>query len=940
MRLLVCGGAGFIGSNFIRHMLETHPDIFIVNFDKLTYAGNLENLADISHDQRYRFVQGDITDLDALNNVVRAHGVTHVINFAAETHVDRSIHGGCKDFVLTNALGVQMILDTVRTNKLEKFVNVSTDEVYGSLKLDEPTLFTEDTPITPNMPYAAAKAGGDMMCRAYHMTHGTPVIVTHCSNNYGPYQFPEKLIPFFIFKLLKGEKVPVYGDGRNVRDWIHVRDHARALDLLLQKGVPGEIYNIGVDNERNNLEITHLMLELMGFGPERIEFITDRPGHDRRYAIDARKITALGWHPIYTRDQFRRGMQETIDWYRSHTGWVEQLWNKKRGEMNNFQQALSTTASPSAVALPGALNTSAIAPLPAETLAALAASPVPTMTAPLPKTDGPVSQNGVLIFGAGYFGGRLAELMPNAVLGRVRIEDRAAVAAELDRYKPAAVINAAGKTGKPNVDWCETHQVETYQANTVAPLLLADVCQEKGIYFIQLASGCIFYGDSPDPIGWKEEDATNPQAFYSRTKYAADLILSRLPKTAVVRLRLPIDFVPSPKNLITKLSGYKQVIDVQNSVTIIEDLVYVLQGLIKKEGTGIFHATNPGALRYRDMLGLYRDLVDPSHSCEWIGDAELATRGLTAKNRSTCILQSTRLAELGIHMRPIDIAIRDTMERYAAIKKAADQAAASTSSATSPVVPSIVIPPVLSALGHIPEMKGMIAAGGMGSRLAPLTSVTNKHLLPVHNKPMILYPLQTLLDAGIRKILIVTGPEYSHQFVKLLGSGAQYGCSISYRVQDAAGGIAQVVGMAEDFAGYDNLTVILGDNIFEDSFRDEVQSFKGGAMAFYKPVSDPQRFGVMEINDQGQVLSIEEKPKQPKSNFAQTGLYIYDSAVFDIVKTLKPSGRGELEIVDVNNHYLKQNKLVAKPVKGFWSDAGTFPSMKRATEFFSSRDGS
>lgn len=941
MRLLVCGGAGFIGSNFIRHMLEVHSDIFIVNFDKLTYAGNLENLSDISHDARYRFVQGDITDLEALNRTIREHGVTHVINFAAETHVDRSIHGGCKDFVLTNALGVQMILDAVRFNKLQKFVNVSTDEVYGSLNLDEATYFTEDTPITPNMPYAAAKAGGDMMCRAYYMTHGVPVVVTHCSNNYGPYQFPEKLIPFFIFKLLKGEKVPVYGDGKNVRDWIHVRDHARALDLLLEKGQPGEIYNIGVDNERNNLEITGLMLELMGFGPERIEFITDRPGHDRRYAIDAKKITALGWRPEYTRDQFRRGMQETINWYRSHTGWVESLWDKKRTEMNKFQQTLNTAATPTAVAQPGATNTSPISPAPVATLAALT-NTAPSMSTPISQPAPASSQTGgVLIFGAGYLGSRLADLIPNSIISKVRLEDRAAVATEIDRVKPRAVINATGKNGKPNVDWCETHQVETYLGNTVAPLLLAETCQEKGVYLVQLASGCIFYGDSPDPRGWKEEDPTNPQAFYSRTKYATDLILSRLPKTAVVRLRLPIDFIASPKNLITKLSGYKQVIDVQNSVTIVEDLATVITQLIEKGGTGIFHATNPGALRYRDMLGLYREMVDPAHTCEWIGDKELAERGLTAKNRSTCILQSTRLAELGIHMRPIEIAIRATMERYAALKKASEAAqTTNTQPATTSTTPSAAIPPVLSALGHTPEMKGMIAAGGMGSRLAPLTSVTNKHLLPVHNKPMILYPLQTLLDAGVRKILIVTGPEYSHQFVKLLGSGKQYGCSISYRVQDEAGGIAQAVGMAEDFVGYDNLTVVLGDNIFEDSFREEITNFKSGAMIFHKAVPDPQRFGVVEVDAQDRVISIEEKPKQPKSNLAQTGLYVYDAHVFDIIHSLKPSGRGELEITDVNNQYLREGKLTSKRVKGFWSDAGTFPSMKRATEFFSSRDGS
>ncbi len=875
-------------------MLETHPKIFVVNYDKLTYAGNLDNLSDVAQDERYRFVQGDITDLDALNSTIQTFSITHVINFAAETHVDRSIHGGCKDFVLTNSLGVQMILDAVRGNKIEKFLNVSTDEVYGSLSLDDSSLFTEETPITPNMPYAAAKAGGDLMCRAYHVTHGTPVVVTHCSNNYGPYQFPEKLIPFFIFKLLKGEKVPVYGDGRNVRDWIHVRDHARALDLLLEKGVPGEVYNIGVDNERNNLEITSLILELMGFGPERMEFIKDRPGHDRRYAIDASKIQALGWQPIYTRDQFRRGMQETIDWYRSHTGWVEQLWAKKRSEMNSFQQSAAQIPPTSAQ------------------------KTIPT-TAEL---------DGILIFGAGYLGQRLAELLPNASVSSVRVDDRAAVLAELTRLKPRAVINATGKTGQPNVDWCETHQVETYRTNTVGALVLADACQEQGVYLVQLASGCIFYGNSPDPLGWKEEDATNPQAFYSRTKYAADLILSRLPKTAVVRLRLPIDSIPSPKNLIDKLASYKQVLDVQNSVTIISDLAQVIQQLIEKGATGIFHATNPGALRYRDLIGLYRELVDPQHTTEWITEEDMLRRGLATKQRSTCILQSTRLAEFGIQMRPLPIAIRETMEAYARAKRA-----------PVPQATPSPMPVTLSNLKQPRRMKGLIVAGGKGTRLAPLTNITSKQLLPIHNKPMVLYPLQTLLSSGIKDILIVTGPEYPHHFVKLLGSGANYGCNISYRIQDEAGGIAQVVGMAEDFVGDDSVAVILGDNIFEDTFAEPLKQFKEGALAFYKPVADAQRFGVMEIDGSGRVLSIEEKPKQPKSNFAQVGLYVYDSSVFDLIRTLKPSDRGELEITDLNNLYLTAGKLKASPIQGFWSDAGTFDSLKRATDFFASREG-
>ncbi len=333
MNLLVCGGAGFIGSNFIRHMLQKYPDYKIVNYDKLTYAGNLDNLRDVENNPNYTFIQGDIVDLEKLNQVIVEHKISHVINFAAETHVDRSIHGGCKDFVMTNTLGVQMILDAVRANNIEKFVNVSTDEVYGALGLDEDRKFTESTPIWPNMPYAAAKAGGDLMCNAYFVTHKVPVVVTHCSNNYGQYQFPEKLIPFFIFRLINNQKVPVYGDGLYVRDWIHVTDHAAALDLLLHKGVAGEVYNIGVDNERSNMEITKMMLKLMGRGEEMIEHVTDRPGHDRRYAIDASKILSLGWQPNYTREKFEQGLKETVDWYLANKEWVEKL-QKRKEELN------------------------------------------------------------------------------------------------------------------------------------------------------------------------------------------------------------------------------------------------------------------------------------------------------------------------------------------------------------------------------------------------------------------------------------------------------------------------------------------------------------------------------------------------------------------------------------------------------------------------------
>ncbi|MBI2482567.1 dTDP-glucose 4,6-dehydratase [Candidatus Uhrbacteria bacterium] len=327
MRILVCGGSGFIGSHFIRYVLAAHPEDVVVNYDALTYAANPDNLMDVAarFGSRYAFVQGDITDEVELRRTVDTHRIDAVINFAAETHVDRSIHLGARQFVQTNVLGVCTILDTVRQAQIPRFLQVSTDEVYGALALEDAERFTETTAFAPNMPYAAAKAGGDLLCRSYWATHRLPVVVTHCSNNYGPYQFPEKLIPFVIFRALADQPVPVYGDGKHVRDWIFVEDHAAALDLLLRRGQPGEVYNIGADNERNNLEVVGGILCILGKPDTLMTHVADRPGHDRRYAIDPAKMITLGWQPVYPRERFAEGLDRTVRWYLEHRAWVERL---------------------------------------------------------------------------------------------------------------------------------------------------------------------------------------------------------------------------------------------------------------------------------------------------------------------------------------------------------------------------------------------------------------------------------------------------------------------------------------------------------------------------------------------------------------------------------------------------------------------------------------
>jgi len=331
MKILVTGGAGFIGSNFVRYMLEVHPDYEVVNLDLLTYAGNLENLADLEGRENYRFVRGDIADSGLLDRLF-AEGVDGVVNFAAESHVDRSIEDP-GHFLTTNIVGTQALLEAARRFRVNRFLQISTDEVYGSLEGEG--AFTEESPLAPNSPYSASKAAADLLCRAYWKTYDLPVVVTRCSNNYGPYQFPEKLIPLFITNALADEPLPVYGDGLYVRDWIYVRDHCSALDRVLHDGRAGEIYNIGADTERTNLEITQTILKKLGKDADLVRHVKDRPGHDRRYAINSSKVQReLGWRPA---TPFQDGMSHTIEWYIRHEPW----WKKiKSGEYREYYERM------------------------------------------------------------------------------------------------------------------------------------------------------------------------------------------------------------------------------------------------------------------------------------------------------------------------------------------------------------------------------------------------------------------------------------------------------------------------------------------------------------------------------------------------------------------------------------------------------------------------
>lgn len=322
MKLLITGGAGFMGSNFVKYILDTYPDYTIINLDKLTYAGNLENLKEIESNPRYRFVKGDIADNAIVEKIFKEDMPDAVVNYAAETHVDRSILDP-EAFIKTDVFGTYNLLEACRKFSMKKYVQISTDEVYGSI---EEGSFTEKSPFDPSSPYSASKAGGDHLVMAYYKTYGLPVVRTHSCNFFGPYQYPEKLIPLFITNILEEKKIPVYGDGTQVREWIYTQDHCSAVDFILHHGKIGEIYNIGTGQEKQNMEVTKLILKYLGKDESSIEYVKNRPGHDIRYSLDHTKLQELGWQPRY---QFEDALKNTIEWYKDHEGW----WKKiKSGE--------------------------------------------------------------------------------------------------------------------------------------------------------------------------------------------------------------------------------------------------------------------------------------------------------------------------------------------------------------------------------------------------------------------------------------------------------------------------------------------------------------------------------------------------------------------------------------------------------------------------------
>lgn len=329
MKILVTGGAGFIGSNFIRHILNKNPDYKVLNFDKLTYAGNLDNLKDIEKNPNYTFIKGDICDSQVIEQAIK--GCDCVVNFAAETHVDRSIHNA-SDFIATNVEGTHVLLEAARKNRIRRFIQISTDEVYGSIDSGS---FTEESPLKPNSPYAASKAAADLLVRSYFVTYKLPLIITRSSNNFGPYQYPEKFLPLMITNALENKSIPVYGEGKNIRDWLYVKDNCDAIEFILKNGKDGEIYNISGDFEVPNIELAKTVLKKLGQDFKFIEFVKDRPGHDLRYSLTSAKLRSLGWKRKF---DFDKALDETIEWYKKNIPWWQKIKQKDKGYQEYYKK--------------------------------------------------------------------------------------------------------------------------------------------------------------------------------------------------------------------------------------------------------------------------------------------------------------------------------------------------------------------------------------------------------------------------------------------------------------------------------------------------------------------------------------------------------------------------------------------------------------------------
>ncbi|KAH9610651.1 hypothetical protein KSS87_002966 [Heliosperma pusillum] len=608
--ILITGAAGFIASHVANKLVRSYPDYKIVVLDKLDYCSNLKNLRPSQKSPNFKFVKGDIASADLVNYLLITESIDTIMHFAAQTHVDNSF-GNSFEFTKNNIYGTHVLLEACKvTGQIRRFIHVSTDEVYGETDEDAVVGNHEASQLLPTNPYSATKAGAEMLVMAYGRSYGLPVITTRGNNVYGPNQFPEKLIPKFILLAMQGKPLPIHGDGSNVRSYLYCEDVAEAFEVILHKGEVGHVYNIGTKRERRVIDVATDVCKLFSVNPETvIKFVENRPFNDQRYFLDDEKLKILGWSE---KTPWEEGLKKTMEWYTSNPEW----WGDVSGAL---------LPHPRMLMMPGGIerhveeaddDNSASSELP---------SSQSKMVVPVAKTTPSPKKSSLkfLVYGrTGWIGGLLGQMCEKQGIayeyGKGRLQDRASLIADIQNVKPSHVFNAAGVTGRPNVDWCESHKPETIRTNVVGTLTLADVCREHGLLVMNYATGCIFEYDAAHPlgsgIGFKEEDTPNfAGSFYSKTKAMVEELLKEFDNVCTLRVRMPISGdLNNPRNFITKISRYNKVVDIPNSMTILDELLPISIEMAKRNLRGIWNFTNPGVVSHNEILEMYKNYIDPS----------------------------------------------------------------------------------------------------------------------------------------------------------------------------------------------------------------------------------------------------------------------------------------------------------------------------------------
>jgi len=648
--ILITGAAGFIASHVATRIVKNYPDYKIVVLDKLDYCSNLKNLLPVSSLPNFKFVKGDIASADLVNFILVTENIDTVMHFAAQTHVDNSF-GNSFEFTKNNIYGTHVLLEACRqiTGQIKRFIHVSTDEVYGETDEDAVVGNHEMSQLLPTNPYAATKAGAEMLVMAYGRSYGLPVITTRGNNVYGPNQFPEKLIPKFILLAMRGDPLPIHGDGSNVRSYLYCEDVAEAFEVILHRGEVGHVYNIGTKKERTVMNVAKDICKLFNLEADKaIKFVDNRPFNDQRYFLNNEKLKSLGWSE---RTHWEEGLRKTMEWYVANSDY----WGDVSGAL---------LPHPKAMVMPGGFEGS-------KEIKGMLSQFNNIQTKVAPTSDSVLETHPFkfLIYGrTGWIGGLLGKICEKQGIpyeyGKGRLQDRSSLILDIQTIKPTHVFNAAGVTGRPNVDWCESHKPDTIRTNVVGTLTLADVCREHGLLMINYATGCIFEYDAQHPegsgIGFKEEDTPNfTGSFYSKTKAMVEELLKEYENVCTLRVRMPISSdLSNPRNFVTKISRYDKVVNIPNSMTILDELLPISVEMAKRNLRGIYNFTNPGVVSHNEVLEMYKQYIDPSY--KWTNFTLEEQAKVIVAPRSNNELDTTKLKK----EFPELLSIKDSLIKY------------------------------------------------------------------------------------------------------------------------------------------------------------------------------------------------------------------------------------------------------------------------------------